>query len=698
MAKKKEMTDDEKQTFLTLMRKRLSSASRAEKEMRDLALIDLQMAYGDQWDSASRKARGKRPMVTINNEKGNIAQISNAMRQKKLHISVSPEGMDDNPKIAQVLEGKVKEIEHRSDADAVYDYAANMAAACGMGSFQIVTDYSDDDTFNQCISIKAIDNPFGHFIDPTSKAADFSDANWQFLTETISKAEFEERWPDSYPSNFLSFTDAEDQQFWFDSESVRIAEYWVKESVESTKVLLADGTIRMLKDGEKEPSGVKKRRKVKTHKVMQYFVSGTEILEGPIEFPSKYIPLFRTTGQRVNIQGQVLYLSVNRYSHDAQRMQNYYASTHVETVALAPKVPILMTETQLGTNKEMWDNVNEDPLPYIIFTPDPMYNNAPGRLTSGDVPQGVMTGLEFADGAMKSTSGIREAALAMSGNERTGAAIKERHGISDIGTFDYLDNLAKTVKYMGRVLVDMIPRIHDTADTMKIRNEDGSNDLVPVNQNVLPRPGPDGKLNYIPADIAPADDENVEDFDLSKGKFYVDVEVGSAYDTQRAEAARAMTEFMTALAPTGLSGLVADLAIKYSDHPSASEAAERIRSHNVSLGVIPPGPNDAPPQPKQPDPKTQIAGMKTQQHMATLDFKKQKLGVDAQLHQLDKQVELAGIHKDALNAHVGMANVQKDAAQMGMDSDSHIQQVVIGVLQELIQSGQLAVTGGGTTG
>jgi nitrite reductase/ring-hydroxylating ferredoxin subunit len=57
-------------------------------------------------------------------------------------------------------------------------------------------------------------------------------------------------------------------------------------------------------------------------------------------------------------------------------------------------------------------------------------------------------------------------------NEQSGRAILARQREGDTANYVYYDNLARAIRYAGRVLVDLIPKIYDTARMVRILGED----------------------------------------------------------------------------------------------------------------------------------------------------------------------------------------------------------------------------------
>ena len=102
---------------------------------------------------------------------------------------------ESDAKIAEILTGVCRHIETQSNADHAYDTAFEYAVKMGWGYFRVTTDYVKEDTFEQEIFIKPIDNPFTVYFDPNSIAPDGSDAEKVLITEVIPKSVFRKTYP-----------------------------------------------------------------------------------------------------------------------------------------------------------------------------------------------------------------------------------------------------------------------------------------------------------------------------------------------------------------------------------------------------------------------------------------------------------------------------------------------------------------------
>lgn len=548
-------------------RARFERAWGAEREARAEALEDLKFRAGEQWPDAVLQERraALRPTLTINRMPQFVRQVTGEIRQNRPAIRVRPVDSGTDPALAATMAGIIRHIEQASDAQAAYVTAAESAAVCGIGHFRIVTDYSSDDGFEQDIRIRRVANPFAIWWDPEAREITREDARWCFVTERIPLADFRARFPKARTHGFEQGSHAGGADRWWDGETVRVAEYWVRRPAVRTLALLEGGETVDVTDmggAERAALPVVRTRRAETHRVVHYLISGAEVLEGPDEWAGRFIPVVPVVGEEVHVGDRTVRHGIVRFAKDPQRLYNYWRTTAAESVALAPKAPWLVTPRQIEGQAAQWESANRGNPPYLLYNPDPSAP-PPQRVEPAYPPVALFQEAGIAADDMKAVTGIYDAGLGAQGNEVSGRAILMRQREGDTGTYVYVDNLARAIRQAGRILVDLIPRIYDTERTLRILGEDGTEDFAVINRVVA---GPDGPVTLN---------------DLSAGKYDVEVATGPSFSTRRIEAAESMMAFVQAVPQAG--AVIADLIARNMDWPGAEAIAERLRR------TLPPG-------------------------------------------------------------------------------------------------------------
>ena len=559
--------------FLALARKRLDKAlgSEDESENRANALEDLLFLDGEQWPEEIKRDREEagRPCLVINKLVEKMDQVIGDQRQNRPSIRVIPVDDISDPETAKIFDGIIRNIEAQSAADTAYDHAFEHAVACSYGAFRIDLEESESDFFNIDIRINRIENAFSVVWDPSAKKADKSDAKWCFIIEDMDKETYEDMFPGKFPVDFSAGVN-DPIRSWRTNETVRIAEYWQRERATKTLYKWADGQYTdQLIEGH-EPV---EQKETPCHKVSWTKIDGIQILEPTVEWIGSYIPIVEVAGKELNINGSKKKRGLVRHAKDPQRAYNYSRSSEMEITALAPKTPWLVTKKMVANFMGMWKNAFKKTFPFLIYEPDP---SMPGGMPKRELPAQIATGdahlSAIASDEIKSTTGIYDASLGARSNETSGRAIYQRKMEGDVATFAYIDNLARSLTYAGKVLIDLIPKVYPRPRVMRLLNVDGTYAFQPINQPLTDAQG------------QPVIDDNTGSpkiYDLSAGKYDAVVTVGPSFTTQRQEASAGMMDFVKALPPAGQ--LMGDLIAKAQDWPGADEIAKRLKS------LLPPG-------------------------------------------------------------------------------------------------------------
>jgi hypothetical protein len=535
----------------------------AEEQMIDIqreALDDLTFIAGEQWPEAIKRQRsepgGERPCLRVNRLPAFLNQVINDGRQNKIQIKVHPT-KDATEVVADVKNGLIRNIQYNSDSNrAIYDAFAS-AVQCGLGWFRITTEY-EPRSFHENIRIRRIDNPLTVFV-PINycQEPDFSDMPWCFISETISKEEFKAQYPDVDMADWESSAQADVETRWLTDQTVRLAEYFVKEKIETTIYMLSDGSIVTDVNNLPEGLSVVKERVDETCKIKWYKLCGACILERG-EFPGRHIPVIAVTGPTMNLAGRKVILSLTRFAKDPARMVNYFRSAETEAIALAPLAPWLVAEGQIKGYEKQWAVSNKKNLAVLPYKPQANSGQAvppPQRIQASAIDIAVVNAAKEAIDDLKAVTGIYDASLGAKGNETSGRAITARQREGDTANYHYFENLSNAVRRAGKIILEIIPIIYDTPRQIRILGADETEKVVMVNQAFQNEAGEEAY------------------FDMATGEYDVTVDIGPSYQTRRIEAADTLVKLVQA--NPQLANVTGDLLAKFVDAPA--EIVDRLK-------------------------------------------------------------------------------------------------------------------------
>ena len=575
---------------MATMRHRLKMAQSAYSDSREDELDDLRFMAGSpdnqwQWPADVLATRGSvqgqtinaRPCLTINKLPQHVRQVTNEQRQNRPSGKVIPADDNADVQVAEIFNGVVRHIEYMSDADVAYDTACDNQVTYGEGYIRLLTEYCNDETFDQDIRIARVRNSFSVYMDPTIQDPCGADAEWCFVTEDILKEEYERMFPDATPISTLYSQGVGDQGIssWLQEDTIRIAEYFYNTYEKATLHLYPDNqTAYRGTPQDKQLTAMFgkpiRSREVDRKKVMWMKTNGFDVLQER-EWAGKWIPVVRVIGNEWEVDGQMYISGLVRNAKDAQRMYNYWTSQEAEMLALAPKAPFIGYGGQFEGYEMQWKTANTTNWPYLEVNPDvtdgagavlPLPQRAPPPLPQTGLIQAKMGAADD----IKGTTGQYDASLGMAGNERSGKAILAREKQGDVGTYHYVDNLARAIRHITRQIVDMIPKIYDTQRIARIIGVDGEVDMVKFN------PSQAEPVKEI-RDQMGALIEKV--YNPSVGTYDVMVTTGPGYMTKRQEALDAMSQILQS--NPQLWTVAGDLFIKNMDWPGAQEMAARFK-------------------------------------------------------------------------------------------------------------------------
>ena len=614
----------------------MNMAVDADTENRAAAIDDLNFSYGEQWPSEIKMQRqlDKRPCLTINKTDTFVRAVINNMRQQRPRIKVHPVSNGADQQTANVIEGLMRHIEVQSNAELAYDTACEYQVRMGWGYWRIVARYESEDSFDQELYIERVRNPFSVYFDPSSTSPDGLDCKWAVITDRIRKEDFKRLYPKHSDQDFQTSGQGDGRDAWSTKDETMIAEYWRIEERPERLLQLADKSTVF----ESDANGAKAigddvngqlvvsvrqsvKRVIKCSKVTR-----SQELE-TMEWPGKYIPIVPVYGSEMIDNGKNIRFGMVRQLKDPQRMYNFWRTQETEFVALAPKAPWLIAEGQIENHEDEWATANVKNHSTLTYRPVSDENGGllppPSRLQPQAVPAASVNAAMAASEDLKAVAGMFDPALGAPGNETSGTMVAQRQGQSDLSNYHFYDNLTRSIRATGIILLDLFKTYYSGERVIRIIGEDGNPDTVSINAQKA-----DNILN-----------------DLNTGRYDVIMSTGAGYETKRQESAQMMIDMLKFMPHLGEQA--GDLIVGQMDWPGAEQLAARLRMANPLAQMEEQIPKDLDPKAKQ-----YIGNLMGQLHQA-----------QTQLQQLtqEKQAKVFGIQEK--EQAVSEREIQKQLAE-----------------------------------
>lgn len=675
-----EISDDKKvsrtkeQSLLLEAQRRLKIAIEEDKYNRDMAMADLEFVglEGAQWPEAIRAMREgeDRPCLTVNKLPTYVDQIVGDQRMNRPAIKAYPVDSQADPKTATIIGGWIKHVYSFSKADNAIDHGFEHAGICGYGACRVITRYVSDNSFEQEALIQKIDNALAVYWGKHSEY-DCSDAMYCFIISDIPREEYKAGY--GFEPMPFNVTDARYVEGWSTKDTVRVAEYFVKEPKKWMLYQLNDGRI-VSELGEGDRELVERKREVVSYDVKWYLISGDRVLKQSTWLGKKYIPVIPIWGKEINVGGKRVIRGLIRNAKDSQRMYNYWNSIDTEMIALQPKVPYFVTPKQIEGHEGQWTQAHKKSFPYLLVNPDPKAPGWPKRESPPQASSAFISKLNQTDQEIRDTIGLQKASLGMQSNERSGAAIRERKQEGDVGVFAFIDNLSRSLQHLGRVLLDIAPALLDGPRIIRLGLESGDFEFAEINQDT-------GETDAYGAPIIANN--------LSVGTYDISIAVGPSFTTQRSEARQSMGEFIQYVPDAA--PYIIDLYARAMDWPESEKVAERLelllppevraemaaeKAEGEGASATPPEGAPLPPEPTEPSPEEmmaqQMAEMQAEEERLKLEitrmrFEQEKVKLAKQLLELDKlsaevQETVGSSADEIIQGRVGEGEAEKPPA------------------------------------
>jgi hypothetical protein len=246
---------------------------------------------------------------------------------------------------------------------------------------------------------------------------------------------------------------------------------------------------------------------------------------------------------------------------------------------------------------------------------------------------GAMSEALAASDDMKSIIGMYDASLGQRSNETSGRAIMARQREGDVNTFHFIDNLARSIRHVGCVLIDLIPKVYSGQRIVRIIGQDDTEEVAKIGQQE------EGE--------APEQEGMIEGaeriYDLGVGRYDIAVDTGPSFTTRREEQAQQMIELIRGYPQAA--PLIGDLLVKSLDWQNAEEIAERLKSmlpQQINDGI----PAEVQQQIQEGQQRLQQLEQENQQLKQSQGMDMQKAQAEAQKAQADMQIALQRMEID----------------------------------------------------
>ena len=646
------------------------------------ALEDENFVSGKQWEDQdiTERENAQRPILTLNHLQKYVSRVIGKLRKNEHTIKVIPTDETSNTAtfkniagskdydISETFQGVIRNIEYQSKARQHYKKVLKQQLEGGIGWLRVITKYADNDTFNLEAVITSVDDRTSVITDPYATEPDLSDMRWAVIYNKMRKDDFFNKYPDASIGGFPEFL-TNNSNFWGDDDKITVAEYFVKYPIKDTLVLLSDmRTIRgsEFKDIEDEllEHQIYKlaERPATRWKIKWYLLTAYEILE-ETEWIGQTIPIIPVIGREEFVNRAKVYKSLITDAKDAQKLHNYWITSATEKIALSPKSPFIAEEGAIDGYEDDWANANRNNKSTLVYRTG---FARPQRERPADMPAAELQMAMVSSGEITETTGMSPAYMGERSNEVSAKAIMAKSQSVEDSTFEFEDNFYMALESVGKILVEIIPKIYPAGRLIRLQFPNGKHDYVRLGQTIH-------------------DDEKNKDVvinDLGVGQYDVQITVGKPYRTQMEEMAGQLIGLAELMPNVGQ--VAGDLLLKAFNFPYHEEIADRlaktlppellepeklakitkeqIQSKMIQQQIMQQMGYQPPPSPQAQEDQMKLA--KKQEEIKGKQIDNQKRLINLQAEQVKAQTEIAQAQAQTVNS---VAEIKKLIAETLME-------------------------------
>lgn len=653
----------------------------ANQTTREKAADDRVFAWVTNWDDGLLEDSQLGYRGEFNIVRKAQRQIIADLRSNPVQVDFVPKD-EDREDGADLLDGLYLSDDRRNDSLESYDNASLEAVDCGVGGWELYTEFKTNNTGDkkQVIRRKPIYEANNNsFPDANAKRLDKSDArNWSVL-EPFSEDGYKNLYKEltgedteALPADFAN----PEQSYVFpwitgQNDIYYIVRFYERKLITDKILTLNDplGQPLMLRESDlievmddliDEGYSIVDEKEVKRWQVKRYIASGEKILKIEVVAGDK-IPVVHTYGERTFIEGEEIWEGVVRLAKDPQRLRNFLLSYMADIVSRSPREkPIFWPEQIAGFEKFYEENGADNNFPYYLInrkTPqgEELPPNPLGTMPSAAIPQGLN---ELAEETRQAVSDVADPGLPqdIADPDISGKAVLALQARLDQQSQVYQQNLKFAKRWDGEIYAGMAAVVYDSPRIETLTLRDGQQKKATIMETIL-----DAETG-----------ELVTLNDITNIEFDVFAEIGPSYSSKKEQTIDQLGTMAASVAQSDpvMHNILMLQQLTLMDGVAIEGVREYANKQLMIAGVREPETDEeiafmeqAASQPEEPDANMLLAQGEFMKGQASL-LKEQR---EAQKDQQDAENEDGRLQVDVFKAQTDRKAVEVDAAKAGVD-------------------------------
>ena len=519
---------------------------------------DLSFYYVTQWsdETLSETNLNYRGQFDVLRKAGR--KILAEMYENEIHIDFEPvEDINDNA--SEVLDGLYRRDTNNNTHTEAEQAAVNEAVICGMGAYEITTEYKvvRKGRREQYITFKPIYEANSTvFFDPNAKKIDKSDATYCSVLGSYTPEGYKELYEEltgkeatdinmpnfRTPENSNSFIWVSQYEKIYVTRFYHIVEktqkmFVLEDMFGMTTEISEEDLNKFSDDYIAEGFNIVEDYELTYKEVHLYICSGNEILHHQI-ISGHNIPIIPIYGEYSFVQGQPHYEGVTRLAKDPQMLRNFAMSYLADIVSQSPREKPILSPQQIEGYEDMYEqNGPDNNYPYVFMNDhddngDPIPKTV-GTLPAPSVPANLLPLLTLTRESIEDVAndGIPQDYHSQSLiNNTSGAAIVEMSKRIDMQSVVYQKHRQFMKNREAEVYASIASVIYDTPRKERTVSNDGSSHYVDLMKTAV-----DEKGNTIITN------------DLRNKSFIITTKYGKSYKSKLSETINNLKEMIAEL-------------------------------------------------------------------------------------------------------------------------------------------------------
>ena len=646
---------------------------------RERAADDMVFYHITQWDDTHLDTSTLQYRGEFNILRKAGRQIIADLRSNPVQIDFEPKA-DSRQDGADLLDGLYLSDDRVNTTLESYDNASQEAVVCGVGAWELYTEYKSNRAGNENQTIRrrpVFEANNNCFWDPNAKRLDKSDAMYVSILTAYTHdgyldlvKEITGERPDKVDTSSFSSPEESYTFPWSagDNDNLYVTRFYHLEKVKDKVLTMSDplGQTMLLRESdltelmdELIDNGYKieDERKIERWQVTMYIASGSEILDSyPIV--GENIPVVPTYGERAFVEGEEHYEGVTRLAKDPQRLRNFQLSYLADIVSKSPRPkPIFNPEQVQGFEHMYQENGADNNFPYYLqnrttANGEPLPPGPVAEMPEQRVPSALIMAIQESRAAVEDVAnpGLPQD---IADPDLSGKAVALLTNRLDQQSIVYQQNIKHAKRRDAEIYASMATEVYDAPQEVTLTLPDGTRKTERIMTAVMN--DETGELEVLN--------------DLTNMEFEVFAEVGPSYTSKKEQTMEQLDKMAAAVAGTD-PAMHKMLILKQAtlvDGVAFDDIRDYARKELIMQGITEPETPEEEEmlaqaqQNQQPDPMMIAAQAEMEKGQAA----KAEVMRKAQADQYTAQTSQAKAQVDAFNAQTKRAEVEVKAQEVG---------------------------------